>query len=253
MISIFAASVLMFSATRAGKIEVCVAGSEAGVLRILKNASVTCYDEDTIGNDDKMGSGTTGDDGCVTINYSTKKPKFGKACRGWDWCANNPDIYCVATKGVYYKTYSQTRVNKSQDSTHEVSIVMFVDRVKRGDDGNANGCGPSSVGKFGGNVANTLTGFEDACKNHDLCYESCPETQKTCDDEFAMMMTSKCNDKWDHKTLGACYSKVATLYGLVRQWGKDSFEGARDNCRRRLEAAPADRDGVADRLAHLQQ
>lgn len=250
MISYLAVSFLI-CAIRAGKIKVCVSGSEAGVVQTVKNASVKCYDEDTLGNDDHMGSGTTGDDGCVTINYSTKKPKFGKACNGWDWCANNPDIYCVATKDIYYKTYSKTKVDKSQSSTLEVEITMFVDRVKRGDPGTANGCGPSSAGKFGSAIGNALTGFEDQCKNHDLCYESCSETQQTCDDEFAAMMYSHCNNKWDHKTRGACYTKVETLYDAVDNFGKDSFDGARGNCRRRLEAAFSDRTGVADRLSYL--
>lgn len=250
MISLVAISVLFFSAARAGKIKVCVAGSEAGILRILSGAQVKCYDEDTIGNDDHMGTGTTGSDGCVTISYTTKKPKFGKACHGWDWCANNPDIYCRATKGIYYKAYSMTSVNKSQSSTLNINIIMFIDRVERGDEGNANGCGPSSMSKFGRDVGNALTGFEDQCKNHDLCYESCKETQKTCDDEFAVMMYSKCNDKWDHKTVGACYSKVAVLYAAVREAGKDSFDGARDHCGRRLldDASPSDPIIVADRL-----
>merc|ERR1719433_1716201 len=103
---------MMFSASRAGKIKVCVAGSEAGTLRTLSGAKVNCYDEDTTAKDDHMGSGTTGSDGCVTISYTTKNPSFWKACRGWDWCANEPDIYCHVTKGVWYKAYTLTKVNR---------------------------------------------------------------------------------------------------------------------------------------------
>lgn len=252
MISLIAVSVLfLFFAGHAGKIEVCVVGSEAGVQTQLANASVKCYDQDTIGSDDHMGSGTTNSQGCVTINYTTKNPSFWKACHGWDWCADKPDIYCKVTKDAYYPVYSKTKTSQSQSKTLNLNMAMYIDRVKRGDTGNANGCGPSSMGKFGTDVADALSGFENQCKNHDLCYESCTETKKTCDDEFRDMMVSQCNYKFDHKFVETCWGNANVLDGMVRAFGDDAYAGAREkgNCdRRRLEASLSDPEAVADRL-----
>lgn len=247
------ASFLMLAskAQGTGRIKVCVIGREANVIRKLKGASVKCYDEDTTGKDDFMTSGTTGSDGCVTMTYGKKKPKFGKLCFGWDWCANNPDIYCVAKKNLYYEVYTKTERNHSQDKMLSITTTMFIDRVARGDPGNANGCGPSDMAKFGRNMADALSGFQNQCKNHDLCYESCKETQKTCDDEFGAMMYSKCNDSWDIKTVALCYAKAGSLYGAVREFGADAFAGSRDYCRRRMlmaEESVASGIALADRL-----
>jgi len=233
MIAFCALASLFILASEAGRIKICAIGREANVITKLKGATVKCYDEDSIGKADYMTGGTTGSDGCVVMKYGDKKPKFGKLCNGWDWCANNPDIYCVVKKNLYYEVYTKTETNFSQDKMYSKTVTMFINRVARGDPGNANGCGPSDMAKFGRDVADALSGFQNQCKNHDLCYESCKETQKTCDDEFGAMMYSKCNDSWDHKTVELCYAKAGSLYTAVREFGADAFAGSRDNCDRR--------------------
>jgi len=75
----------------AGRVKVC-AKTET-TYQPISNADVHCWDDD-YDSDDFMTSGTTGQDGCVTLSYKNK-PTGWKCWRWWDSCASRqPDIYC---------------------------------------------------------------------------------------------------------------------------------------------------------------
>jgi hypothetical protein len=94
---------LLFLGSRvvhAAVINICVKAREAGVSTNLQGASVTCLDEDWNDADDQMTQPyVTGTNGCVTLSYEKKTPKWYNPCTAWD-CPGytNPDIYCVVTK-----------------------------------------------------------------------------------------------------------------------------------------------------------
>ena len=102
--AILLVSTTLAASAAAAEIKVCVEARQAGIDTDLSGAIVKCYDED-FDADDFMGQGTTGSNGCVTVNYSKRSPKWYSPCNGWD-CAgtghDNPDIYCEVTKSGYY-------------------------------------------------------------------------------------------------------------------------------------------------------
>ena len=66
----------LFSASnvQAGEIQVCVYAEGTSVP--IENATVYCYDDDWLSNDDLMSEGVTGSDGCVDMTYRTYKYKW---------------------------------------------------------------------------------------------------------------------------------------------------------------------------------
>ena len=87
----------------AGTIRICVQAKEGGTASALQGAAVKCYDEDWDADDDMTSTYYTGSDGCATLSYTSKSPKWYNPCTAWD-CPGytNPDIYCKVTKSNYY-------------------------------------------------------------------------------------------------------------------------------------------------------
>lgn len=218
---------ILFQALEGAQVNVCVKFREGGKETRL-DANVKCWDEDSANPDDAMTSTVrTGSDGCVSLSYSKKDPKWYNPCNGWD-CApwDDPDIYCKISKSGYYLTaYTDTKEDHNQNSVANFGTVkVYPDRVARGDPGSVNGCGPQSKWDGISDVANFLTGFEDVCNNHDLCYNSCRETQASCDLEFRDLLYSCCNDYHDTVTLKKACKKVADgMVALVRKFGDEPY------------------------------
>lgn len=111
-------------------------------------------------------------------------------------------------------------------------MTIYPDRVKRGDPGGRNGCGPEVLGPDFANLLNSITGFSDQCDNHDLCYSNCEETKISCDNEFHDILLSQCNYWHDTLVKGVACKKVADiLYNAVRQYGASAFDAAQSGCR----------------------
>jgi hypothetical protein len=53
------------------------------------------------------------------------------------------------------------------------------------------------------------------CDNHDFCYNTCGETQASCDIEFLETMYSKCNDSWDSENKQLCKTVAFSMFSLV--------------------------------------
>lgn len=214
------------------RIDICVNTREGGITTNMGEnaATVRCWDEDPGNPDDAMtGTVSTDANGCATLSYSKKSPKWYNPCRGWD-CApySNPDIYCIVTtsSNYYHTLYTDTKGGHNQNHPANFgSVTLYPDRVRRGDPGTTNGCGPASNWDGVNDVADFLTGFADQCNNHDLCYNSCEETQRDCDIEFRDLMYSQCNDVHDAVTLQELCKAVADgMYAIVREYGAESFE-----------------------------
>ena len=115
-----------------------------------------------------------------------------------------------------------------QDNTANFgTVTMYPDRVARGDPGQRNGCGPASDWDDLNVVVDFLTGFGNACNNHDLCYNNCFETKQSCDLELRDLMYSECNDSQDSNAgKAACKAAASTMYALVRDnsLGQERFD-----------------------------
>jgi hypothetical protein len=218
---------LLVGVTNAATINICVQSKEEGSTSPLPGAAVQCWDEDIDADDAMTGTSTTGSNGCVTLSYSKKTPKRYNPCTAWD-CpgSTNPDIYCRITKTDFYPLCTDTKGNSNQDNIADFgTVTIYPDRT-----GDAtNGCGPASEWDDINEVANFLTGFEDQCNNHDLCYSDCLETQQNCDLEFKYMMYSKCNDSWDFSDKILCKSVADGMYALVRDLGATAYSRSQSN------------------------
>jgi len=228
LVLVFAVSI---TATNASTIKLKVVDNEGGKATPLKDAQVQCFDEDFLNTDDRMTDVVTTDsNGSATLTYKRKKGNnFWNPCRGWDcFSGSNPDIYCVVKKPGFLPLYTQTKDNSRQDRVTDFGVVkMYPDRVARGDPGSINGCGPASVWSGVRDVVTFLTGFEDECNNHDLCFNSCTETHESCDLEFLDLMVSNCHDNHDTDSLQSACIRVATeMFNVVRALGGPAFDDA---------------------------
>ena len=151
----------------AGDIYVCVKEYHLVTPRPSVGANVWCEDIDSTTDNDFMGQGTTGSDGCVTISYNKDE--------WWDsiLLGASPDILCTVSKGGYVNAIPPAKNSANVQETAVFNAKLYRDRVKLGDYGETNLCGPQD-GKDGYNLILTgINGFGDACNNHDKCYYDC--------------------------------------------------------------------------------
>jgi hypothetical protein len=77
--------------------------------------------------------------------------------------------------------------------------------------------------------------FDDACKSHDLCYETCGMTKEICDDTFHDAMKAVCEDTFpdDSEKIQkeACLAAARLYFEGVSIVGEDAFSEAQKNCR----------------------
>ena len=88
---------------------------------------------------------------------------------------------------------------------------------------------PKWLRKAGG----VISGVEDACNIHDLCYDSCLESQLSCDREYKALGHSICDDRKDNKVeKESCKAGVDAMFELVRKFGKEAYDEsqARNGC-----------------------
>ncbi len=151
----------------ANKIEVCVQEMILTTLRPSVGALVECWDKDIDENNDIMGEGKTGADGCVTISYKNTY---------WDGILGrgdkNPDIFCSVNKATFVQYTPPDLDHHDQSKLAKFEAYLFRDRSK--DYGRVNKCGPEFLEHLGLNeFATDLLGFEEECNNHDKCYYDC--------------------------------------------------------------------------------
>ena len=77
--------------------------------------------------------------------------------------------------------------------------------------------------------------FHEACKHHDVCYETCGVTKAHCDDTFYEEMNVVCKDTYpdpaDLAEKSACMAGALLYYDAVRVAGEDAFNEAQKQCR----------------------
>jgi len=204
---------IVIKPAKAGQISVCARSTENGN-NVISGADVVCWDDD-YSNDDWMASGVTGSNGCTVLSYETKSSWW---CRGWDGCEThwvNPDIKCEVSGACLQPIYSETKNNFNQRSTAYFMVMVEANSDFCNDDMTWNGCGVSIVPDFLRDAADEISGFQEICNMHDVCYGNCLKSRHVCDTEFINEMHGKCGDDVDHNGGDILCQFLATLYGNV--------------------------------------
>ena len=205
----------------AGNIKLCV--KMAG--RPIPGAFVECFDDD-YNNDDFMTDGITGSDGCVMLTYQTKITSAWNCWNRWDGCLNsNPDIYCEVSADCLAPKKTAIKSNHDQNTLADFgTVVVKTDKAFCGDV-EWNGCGVSPLfPPWLLDVLDSVSGFEDSCNRHDVCYADCTKTRSQCDTAFKSGMYARCNGR------STCQMIADIFYTAVRQGGRKFCGPDRKSC-----------------------
>ena len=118
---------------------------------------------------------------------------FPQIKRRWDYCRNNPDIFCQTLATCFAPETTPTKNNWNQNTKAYFTTYMEADDDFCHNHGGVNGCGPAALPDLITDVIDDLSGFEDACNSHDVCYANCEKTRQTCEDEFRADMYAECD------------------------------------------------------------
>ena len=176
----------------AGQIKLCV--QMAG--KPISGAYVECFDDD-LDNDDFMTDGTTGSDGCVMLTYQTKITSTWNCWNRWDGCFNSdPDIHCEVSSDCLAPKKTATKNNHNQNTVADFgTVTVKADKAFCGDV-DWTGCGAMPLfPPWLNDILDSVSGFEDSCNRHDVCYANCRTTRSYCDTEFQRNMYAKCNGR----------------------------------------------------------
>jgi hypothetical protein len=189
--ALFLVSTFLSIVADAGQIKVCAAaGSEP-----VAGAYVKCWDDD-YNSDDFMTDGTTDLNGCVTLNYQTKTTSWWWPGYWWDsYSSAHPDIFCEVSGDCIRPTNTWTKNNHNQNYLANFGTVNVVADAAFCSDSTWNGCGPD-LPDWLSDAADSVSGFQDACNSHDVCYGNCGNTRKECEDEFWVDMYAQCDGSY---------------------------------------------------------
>ncbi len=115
----------------ANTIKMCVKEMHLTTAEKSVGAMVECWDKD-FNDDDRMCEGTTGQDGCVVMNYKEQ---------AWDgWAGGrSPDIYCSVNKQGFVQSTPPDKHHHDQSKQAAFQTTLYRDRSF--DYGKTNGCG----------------------------------------------------------------------------------------------------------------
>lgn len=93
----------------------------------------------------------------------------------------------------------------------------------RGEGGCDNGCGPESFPGIATSLVAYLTGYGDACCNHDYCWLA-TQQQDECNDRFLKDALTSCGIFRLVNNFISCNILSYVLYGLIRVAGQDPYD-----------------------------
>lgn len=88
-----------------------------------------------------------------------------------------------------------------------------------------NGCGPSSLPDFLSDALDAVSGFQDQCNEHDVCYADCETPREVCEENFHTDMEAEC--AW-YDIL--CNFLADLFHASVYYLGGDICFDSRDHC-----------------------
>ena len=211
----------------AGDIKLCV--KMAG--KPIPGAFVECFDDD-LNNDDFMTDGTTGSDGCVVLTYQTKITSVWNCWNRWDGCLySNPDIYCEVSADCLAPKKTAIKSNHDQNTLADFGTVAVKANKEFCPDVGWDGCGPSSVfPPWLNDVLDSVSGFEDSCNRHDVCYGDCTKARSRCDTAFKSSMYAQCQGRSTCQMIADIfYTAVSQAGGKFCRSGRKTCTGAQQN------------------------
>jgi hypothetical protein len=222
--ALFLVSAVLPLIADAGQIKVCAAVDSVPVA----DATVRCWDDD-YNSDDYMVGGTTDSDGCATLNYQTKSNGWW-SCGSWDGCSggySNPDIFCEVSGECIAPKKTGQKNNHNQKQLANFGTVNVVADTDFCGDRSWNGCGPASFPDWLSDASDSVSGFEDECNSHDVCYDNCSNSRAECEDEFRNSMYAQCAPNYS----GHLCRVLADIFHLIVYTGGESTcRGGRDHC-----------------------
>ncbi|CAF0718536.1 unnamed protein product [Brachionus calyciflorus] len=94
-----------------------------------------------------------------------------------------------------------------------------------------NGCGSYNI-NINFSILN-MAEFNQCCNSHDICYEVCSETKKSCDSSFDKCLTGYCNQwaiesNWNSLQKITCSSVVKLMVLAVDNLGCSAYRSSRE-------------------------
>jgi hypothetical protein len=222
LILVFLASICALSSiVDAGTIKLCVKMAD----NPIPGALVECFDDD-LNNDDFMTQGTTNSQGCVTLTYQTKITSIWNCGNRWDGCIlSNPDIYCEVSAECIAPKKTAIKTNHDQDTVANFGTVTVRANQAFCGDMSWGGCGPSSLfPPWLMDIADSVSGFEDSCNIHDVCYGRCNNARSKCDSDFKRNMYAQCKGE------STCQMLADVFYTAVDKGGLSFCRDGRKKC-----------------------
>mmetsp|Transcript_41637 Transcript_41637/g.60943 ORF Transcript_41637/g.60943 Transcript_41637/m.60943 type:complete len:250 (+) Transcript_41637:76-825(+) len=197
----------------AGNIQLCAKTSHSN--EPIQNAIVNCYDHDWFFDDDDfMTSGTTDQDGCVHLSYRNKSTRWYEPHKWWDeGTSTKPDIFCEVSGECLQPTNTNVKKKHNQNSLADFGTIFVEENNNFCGKGNWNGCGQQELPGWIQHAADSISGFQDQCNLHDVCYSNCDKTRTQCENEFIKDMLGVCNGDWSCEFLADLFHTGVTELG----------------------------------------
>ncbi len=87
-----------------------------------------------------------------------------------------------------------------------------------------NGCGPGFLPDWLRDIADEVSGFEEQCNSHDVCYGICDRKRSVCENAFKNGMYGECDGD------SLCEFLADLFYAAVNTAGAGICVDSRDDC-----------------------
>ena len=145
----------------------------------------------------------------------------------WDSCSSkHPDIYCDVSGDCLKPKQTSTKNNHNQNNLANFGNVYLEEDSEFCGDQTWNGCGPKFLPDWLTDIADDVSGFEDQCNSHDVCYGIiCDRKRSECESAFKSGMYDECDGDF------LCEFLADLFYtGVSSSLGADICVDSRDHC-----------------------
>ncbi len=152
-------------------------------------------------------------------------PFFSTEPHRWDSCSSkDPDIYCEVSGDCLRPEKTPVKNNHNQGTVANFGNVKLEENTDFCGDTSWNGCGPGFLPDWLRDIADEVSGFEDQCNSHDVCYGICGRKRSECENAFRNGMYGVCDGDW------ACNFLADLFYTAVNENGASICADSRDDC-----------------------
>uniref|UniRef100_A0A7S4RIW1 Phospholipase A2 domain-containing protein n=1 Tax=Ditylum brightwellii TaxID=49249 RepID=A0A7S4RIW1_9STRA len=124
-----------------------------------------------------------------------------------------PDIFCEVSGECLQPTNTNVKKKHNQNSLADFGTIFVEENNNFCGKGNWNGCGQRELPGWIQHAADSISGFQDQCNLHDVCYSNCDKTRTQCENEFRKDMFGVCNGDWSCEFLADLFHTGVTELG----------------------------------------